>query len=607
MNRTGMNQAPPQPGTARRRASVLITVIIIVAVLALAAYRYSDLMVTEERAADNAVRTAQTRAFADSGIQFAAAALSTPDNITNFLQSNPWDNAGAFKDVLVQENDSPFLQGRFSLVAPMYDQIGTATGGASSFRFGVLDESSKINLYTLIKADPSGQTAFNALMLLPNMTEDIADCIIDWIDSDNNPRTSGAENETYSGLNPPYQAKDGPIDSLEELLLVQNMTPQFLFGTDTNRNGIADPNEGDGSAFDPGLASYLTVYSKELNISSTGTARTNVNGNNLNTIYNQLTTSQGQELAAFIVLYRQYGPYNATGGSGGKGGSSKGSSGSPGGNSPGGGSSGKSPGAGGSPGGGSPGGNPSPGPAAGGGGGGAAGGGGGGGAAGGGGGGNTPGKGPNTPATPSPPAQQGNLAKLTPSQLNLQGQGNTKINTLYDLIGAQVQMPAKGGTPAAIYSSPLTNANLSTMLPTLVDQCTTVSQQVMSGLVNVNTANTAVLTALPGVTANNVESILAMRPQLTELPSADPTTFGNTAWLMTQAGFTKSQMQQLSPYITSRLTPNVFRVTALGYFDQGPTFSRIEAVIDTNNGRPRVLAWKDVSELGKAFDLSQGQ
>src|SRR5204863_189714 len=63
------------------------------------------------------------------------------------------------------------------------------------------------------------------LMKLPNMTEEIADAIIDWIDADDNPRPNGAESATYSGMTPPYRCKNGPLDSIEELLLVRGVTP----------------------------------------------------------------------------------------------------------------------------------------------------------------------------------------------------------------------------------------------------------------------------------------------------------------------------------------------------------------------------------------------
>ena len=41
----------------------------------------------------------------------------------------------------------------------------------------------------------------------------------------------------------------------------------------------------------------------------------------------------------------------------------------------------------------------------------------------------------------------------------------------------------------------------------------------------------------------------------------------------------------------------LYRVQALGYFNgPGPT-ARVEAVIDTHSGRPRIIMWRDLTEL----------
>ena len=44
---------------------------------------------------------------------------------------------------------------------------------------------------------------------------------------------------------------------------------------------------------------------------------------------------------------------------------------------------------------------------------------------------------------------------------------------------------------------------------------------------------------------------------------------------------------------------SVYNVQSIGYFDnkQGPT-ARIEAIIDTTFGRPRIVYWRDWTELG---------
>jgi hypothetical protein len=59
---------------------------------------------------------------------------------------------------------------------------------------------------------------------------------LDWIDEDDDQREFGAEEDFYSGMSPPYAPKNGPLDTVEELLLVRGVTPWLLFGGDVNRN-----------------------------------------------------------------------------------------------------------------------------------------------------------------------------------------------------------------------------------------------------------------------------------------------------------------------------------------------------------------------------------
>jgi hypothetical protein len=48
----------------------------------------------------------------------------------------------------------------------------------------------------------------------------------------------------------------------------------------------------------------------------------------------------------------------------------------------------------------------------------------------------------------------------------------------------------------------------------------------------------------------------------------------------------------------------VYRVQVIGYFEGGGPTSRLEAVIDTTGGKPRVAYWRDLTELGRGFDLN---
>lgn len=63
----------------------------------------------------------------------------------------------------------------------------------------------------------------------------ITDSILDWIDPDDQPRLSGAESDYYLSLDSPYQAKNGPFDSINELLLVRGVVPDMFHGTDLSQ------------------------------------------------------------------------------------------------------------------------------------------------------------------------------------------------------------------------------------------------------------------------------------------------------------------------------------------------------------------------------------
>jgi hypothetical protein len=67
---------------------------------------------------------------------------------------------------------------------------------------------------------------------------------------------------------------------VDELRLVYGATTELLAGEDVNRNGVLDANEKDvngNGQLDPGLFEYVTVYTREPNFHSDGTALTNIN------------------------------------------------------------------------------------------------------------------------------------------------------------------------------------------------------------------------------------------------------------------------------------------------------------------------------------------
>ena len=92
----------------------------------------------------------------------------------------------------------------------------------------------------------------------------VSDSILDWIQPGDNPRLSGAKNQYYLSLNPPYYCKEAPMDDISELLLVKGVTgPMYNGGVETNsamgRKMGFSPFQNQSYAF--GLKDVFTPYS----------------------------------------------------------------------------------------------------------------------------------------------------------------------------------------------------------------------------------------------------------------------------------------------------------------------------------------------------------
>lgn len=526
-------QRSPEPKASQTRPGVvLLMVLVVVVLLSLAAYQYYDLMVAEYKAADNYHKAAQVRAFAESGVHYAAAMLSAPDAAA-LLNGNFYDNPEAFRNIEVGSgNDKKAAPGRFSLIAPL-DPEATSSGGPCAY--GVIDEGGKINLNGIMKRDPSGQTLHDMLMKLPNMTAEIAGAIVDWVDADSIPFAGGgAENDYYSGLSPSYRCKNGPLDSIDELLLVKGVTPELLYGDDRNRNGMqdADENSSEGG-FSRGWSAFLTIYSREANVDSQGLAYTFLNDSELETLFEKLAPAVGDDLAKFIILYRQYGPSNSSGrqqtmGStlmslftGGKGKTSN----------------------------------------------------------------------SQTKTVP------GKLSDFTP---DFTSKPRQSIKSLYDLVTSQVTVPNKDSKqPSTLYTSPLADPGMARdLLPKLFEHATVFEESELPARINVNTAPYEVLAALPELTETDVQNILGRRPKMSSGDGSNAI-YQTPAWLVLEAGLNPTTLSKLEKVITTR--SQVYSVQALGYFEDGKgPVARVQAVIDINAGRPRILAFRDVSDLGRS-------
>ncbi len=106
--------------------------------------------------------------------------------------------------------------------------------GAGSVSYYIEDEEAKLDV------NRASREALVAVLEAAGMSagtprDTVADSILDWIDSDILHRLNGAESDYYRTLPHPYLAKNGPIELIEELLLVKGVTPELFYGKESGR------------------------------------------------------------------------------------------------------------------------------------------------------------------------------------------------------------------------------------------------------------------------------------------------------------------------------------------------------------------------------------
>ncbi len=245
-------QVEPRPP-----AFALVAVLVIVMLLSMLVISLLFRFQAEDSAASASVSSEQAWAAAMSGVEEALRVAATAAPGATDWQDNP----GAFRERLVFDDGSE--RWFFSVFSP------SATRG--EVRHGLTDEASKLN----VNFAPAA-----AFEKLPRVSATMAAALVDFLDADDIPEPEGAEQEYYSALARPYTIRNGPLLSLDELLLVRGFTAEILHGsTAASANATnSEPASVSGNSRPArGLSQFLTVASYEYNTDADGWDLTNLN------------------------------------------------------------------------------------------------------------------------------------------------------------------------------------------------------------------------------------------------------------------------------------------------------------------------------------------
>jgi general secretion pathway protein K len=208
------------------RGIALIVVMIAVFVLSLLAAAFAYSMRIELRLARNSDNEEQLLWLGRSGVERAKWILSA-ERLTPNMPHDSLKQVWAGGAGEMAESNSP-------LSDVSLDNFKLGDGVIS---LKIVDHESKVNVNT---ADaPELNQALTLMGVDAGTIPFVTDSILDWIDRDDEPRINGAESEYYQSQDPPYYAKNGPIDDLSELLLVRSVTQEMYWGPNATNHVAA--------------------------------------------------------------------------------------------------------------------------------------------------------------------------------------------------------------------------------------------------------------------------------------------------------------------------------------------------------------------------------
>jgi general secretion pathway protein K len=187
----------------------LIVVMIAVFVLSVLAGAFAYSMKVETKLATTANNQADLEWLGRSGVEYARWILAQTMNCPYDSLNQRWaggpggacDTNGPLADIPLTDVQIP--------------------DSAGSFSIKITDLERKVNVNT---ADPAMlEQAMKVVGADAEEGATIIDSIRDWIDKDDAAHVNGAESDYYQTLTPPYNAKNGPLDDVSELLLIRGV------------------------------------------------------------------------------------------------------------------------------------------------------------------------------------------------------------------------------------------------------------------------------------------------------------------------------------------------------------------------------------------------
>lgn len=269
-----------RPGDGHgRRGSALVVVLWVIGLLAILVGSFAFDAHLEARLTSYCRKRTKADYLARSGLEIA-----------ELLMAKSLDERGKSAEASAAEGEDRWREPARRLAAGL-----AATGieeslGEGVIRLDLVPEPARRNV-NLLKEDD-----WERILELGGLPEDrwpvLVDSFMDWLDRDDQPRADGAETDDYyTTLKPGYRARNGNLDTVEELLLVRGFDRSILFG-----EPVATNRPDRQAAPLIGIADLLTTY---------GDGKVNVNAASMRVL--QTLPDVDEVVAGAIVEERESG------------------------------------------------------------------------------------------------------------------------------------------------------------------------------------------------------------------------------------------------------------------------------------------------------------
>ncbi len=246
-------------GSDEKGIALLLVLMMVVLLTALAA-EFSLSMRTDLKITSSVIDEAEAYYLAVACFNAAAVELMQPIDLQYVdAQGNLAFSAGLVEDLEAS--------------APPSRQIELETGIC---QYRIEDEDGKFPLARVQNRNTRQAAAFKEILRASGVGDEveldtILDSLVDWVDRGTEHLLNGAEDDYYErnyadqGMPYPYEAKNRPLDTVEELLLIRGMTPEILFGSAALQTASIVGAEMDTAAAGGGymgIYEYMTVFSR---------------------------------------------------------------------------------------------------------------------------------------------------------------------------------------------------------------------------------------------------------------------------------------------------------------------------------------------------------